>query len=298
MNKNLLVFGMLFLTFLVFFAVTIVITVKPVLADVNDTVTIDVNVTQAAAITVWPDTLNWTSVSTGGVGGIKYLTVKNSGSLNVSNVYGYVDTLLSEPIRPYSLAYPKNYSAGGVLTIRNETDTKYYFTGRIEWNWTQDIPNHNWGAVTTPIAWGYFRNASNDYIWVLGNGTEGGCNSSDAQFSIESDVDLGTTGTREPLNTFTISASAGEPLSWGYTSVTSGPLVGHCVAASTDCQKIYIYNFDKRSAFGGCGNAEYLRSGNLVPGATIILSLDAWVPNGYPAGFLNQTILTIYATST
>jgi hypothetical protein len=28
------------------------------------------------------------------------------------------------------------------------------------------------------------------------------------------------------------------------------------------------------------------------------LSLDAWVPNGYPAGFLNQTVLTIYATST
>jgi len=299
MNRRLLVF-ISFLVFLVFFAVFTIINIEPVFAYVNTTVAIDVNVTQAASITVWPQTLNWTSVNTGGTGGIQYLTVKNAGSLNVSNIYAYVDTLSSEPVRPYGLAYSKNYSAGGVITLKNETDSKLYFAGRIEWNWTQDIPNHLWTSAlttSTAAAWGYFRNASSDYVWVLGNTTGGRCNESNSQFSIETDVDLGTQATRTPDNTFTLTASSNDPENWAYASITSGPLAGHCVAATTDCKKIYIYNFDKRSAFTGCTNAEYLQAANLVPGYTIILSLDAWVPNGYPAGFLNQTIMTIYATS-
>ena len=295
MHTNKLVFGLL--VFVFFVAIASQVVIKPVLADVNDTVTIDVNVTQVASITVWPETLNWTSVSTGGVGGVKYVNVKNTGSLNVSQIYAYVDTLITEPVRPYGLAYAKNYSAGGVITLMNETDSKYYFAGRLEWNWTQDIPNNDWSAVTTPVSWGYFRNTSSDYVWVLGSGTDDRCNESDAQFSIESDVDLGTTATRTPANTFTMSTSAGNPEEWGYTSITTGPLAGHCVAAYYDCSKIYIYNFDKRSSFSGCSNAEYLQAANMVPGYSIILSLDAWVPNGYPAGFLNQTILTVYATS-
>jgi hypothetical protein len=294
MHNKTLVFGFLLLVFFVVTASLVV--VKPVMADANDTVTIDVNVTQVAAITVWPDTLNWTSVSTGGVGGVKYVNVKNTGSLNVSQIYAYVDTLATEPVRPYGLAYAKNYSAGGVITIKNETDPSYYFAGRVEWNWTQDIPNHDWSAVTTPVAWGYFRNTTNDYVWVLGNGSIN-CNSSDAQFSIETQIDVGTTATRTPDNTFTLTASAGDGKTWSYASITSGPLAGHCVAAYYNCQKIYIYNFDKRTNFTGCSNAEYLQSANMVPGNTMILSLDAWVPNGYPSGFLNQTVLTVYATS-
>jgi hypothetical protein len=266
------------------------------LADATGNVTIDVNVTQTASITVWPDTLNWTSVNAGGVGGVQYVNVKNTGSLNVSQIYAYVDTLSSEPVRPYGLTYAKNYSAGGVITIKNETDPKYYFAGRVEWNWTQDIPTHSWAAVTTPVSWGYIRNTTNDYVWVLGNGTVG-CNSSNAQFSVETDVDLGTIGTRTPDNTFTLTNSAGDGERWSYASITTGPLAGHCVAAYYNCQKIYIYNFDKRTNFTGCSNAEYLQSSNLVSGNTMILSLDAWVPNGYPSGFLNQTILTVYASS-
>ena len=291
MNQKLLV--VILLVFLTFFAVCTTITLKPVLADANDTVTIDVNVTQAASITVWPETLNWTSINTGEAGGVKYLTLKNAGSLNVTEIYAYVDTLITEASRPYGSADPKSYSAGGVITLKNETDSKYYFAGRIEWNWTQDIPNHDWSAVNpSPIAWGYFRNTSNDYVWVLGNGTT---NCTDGKFSIETDIDLGTLATRTPGNTFTLIPNSDK--NWGYASVTSGPLNQHCVAAYYDCSKIYIYNFDKRSNFTGCTGAEYLQAANLVPGYTIILSTDAWVPNGYPAGYLNTTTLTVYATA-
>ncbi|MBN2202769.1 MAG: hypothetical protein JW700_01090 [Candidatus Aenigmarchaeota archaeon] len=269
----------------------------PAFADSSDTVTVDVNVSEASSITVLPATLNWTDIASGQAGGTKYLNIKNTGSLNVSEIYAYVDTLITEPVRPYGLAYPTNYSAGSVITLKNETDTGYYFAGRIEWNWTQDIPNNDWSAVTDPVAWGYFRNASSDYVWVLGNGTTG-CNDTDAEFAVEYDVDLGTTATRTPES---IGAADDGDDEWSYFSVSdaSSPLDTYCVAAYYDCTKVYIYHYDQRTSpnFAGCGLSSYLQEANLTPGYSIILEVDAWVPSGYPSGYLNTTTLTVYASS-
>lgn len=296
MNQKLKTLGVLFLAFLVFFIGITFIEMETVLAaNVADTVTIDVNVTQWASITVWPETLNWTTVSTGSAGGLQYLTIKNVGSLNVSQIYSYVDTLTTEASRPYGSGDPKSYSAGGVITLKNETDSNYYFAGRIEWNWTQDIPNHVWDVIS-PVAWGYFRSTNNDYVWVLGNGTAGRCNETGAQFKIESDTDLGTANERTPdVDGGTVQTGT----DWGYFTISSSPLTEYCVAAYYNCSKIYIYHFDKRTNpnFGTCSNSAYLQVAILVPGYTMILTLDAWVPNGYPAGFLNTTTLTVVATS-
>jgi len=232
--------------------------IQLVIADDTATVTIDVNVTETESITVAPTYINWTLVATGSAAGYRNLTVKNAGSLNVSDIYAYVDTLDDETSRPYGSGDPSDFAAGGVLTLRNETTTSgglnsgYYFAGRIEWNWTQDIPTHDWSNVDSPVAWGYFRNTSNDYVWVLGNGTAPDgisiyCNDTGSQFSIETDVDLGTLPTRTPDNTFAIKASTNDGDTWGFTNITSGPLSGHCLAAYYDCTFIYIYKFDQRS---------------------------------------------------
>jgi hypothetical protein len=301
MDRKLLVFGGAFFVFFVFLLVGAIITSTPVLADVNDTVTIDVNVTEAASIVVVPETLNWTGVSTGQTGGLKQLNIKNAGSINVSQIYAYIDTLESEPSRPYGSGNPLDFSAGGVIALENETDPGYFFAGRIEWNWTQDIPNHDWTAVddVDAIAWGYFRNTSSDYVWVLGNGTAGRCNETGTQFAVEHEVDLGTTATRSPEAT-SINRDGGDG-NWSYFSVNDAgsPLYQYCVASYWDCSKIYIYHYDKRTdpSFTTCANSAYLQETNLTPGYTIILDVDAWVPNGYPAGYLNTTVMTIYASS-
>jgi len=294
MNKKLLVLGVLFIVFLIAIFEFPVITA----ADTNNNVTLDVNVTASASIVIIPNYLNWTGVQTGTAAGYKNLTVKNAGSVNVSAIYAYIDTLIDETARPYGSDDPASFAAGSVITIRNETDTKYYFVGRIEWNWTQDIPNHDWTAVTSPRSWGYFRNTSSDYVWVLGNASDGFCNTTGAQFSIESDVDLGNLETRTPANTFSLTASAGSPSLWSYASITSGPLNFHCVAAFNDCSKIYIYDFDKRTNFTGCTGSDYMFSGNLAPGQTFMPRVDAWVPNGIPSGNMTTATLTFYATST
>jgi len=301
MNQKLLVFGVAFLAFLVFFAVSTIITPILVFADANDTVLIDVNVTEKAVITVIPATLNWTSVETGEVGGYENLTVKNIGSLNVSQIHGYLDTLETEQSNPYGSGNPLDYSAGGVIAIRNDSNTQYFFAGRIEWNWTQDIPNHNWAAVTSPAAWGYHRNTSNEYVWVLGNGTGGFCNNSATDFAIEEDQDDGSQSARTPVTTY-IGAPDSSDANWTYFSISGGSVHDdYCVATYYDCKKIYFYRYDKRTApynFSGCtANSHYLYEGNLTPGDTTLLRVDAWVPAGYPAGYLNTTTLTIYASS-
>jgi hypothetical protein len=273
--------------------------------NANDTVIIDVNVSSISQITLLPATLSWTGVGAGTAGGHKNITVKNTGSLNLTQIYAYVDTLVNESTRPYGSGDPGRYSAGGVLTIRNETDTTYFYLGRIQWNWTQDIPNHNWGNVTSPIAWGYFTNLTDDYVWVLGNGTAGYCNNTTTQFAIEDNADVGTVATRTP-DKASITLN-GNDTNWTYFSVNraTSSLYQYCVAAYYDCSKIYIYKFDKRNSnpnFAGCsGNADYLYSGSgaegpLMPGSTIILKVDPWVPYGTPAGNLNTTTLTVVAT--
>jgi hypothetical protein len=289
MNEKVILIFILLAISIAFLLSTISITV---FAAASNTTDVDVNVSTVSQITLYPNYLNWTQVIVGTAGGHKNITVKNTGSVNVTSIYGWVDTLEDETTRPYGSGDPASYAAGGVLTLMNETVSKYFYLGRIEWNWTQDIPSHDWSAVTTPIAWGYFRNMSNDYVWVLGNGTAG-CNDSDAQFSYETDIDLGTISTRKPDNTFTLTTATNNA-NWSYAQITSGTLAGHCIAAFYNCQKVFIYKFDKRSNFTDCG--KYIYGDQLAPGKTIILRVDAWIPRGIPAGNLTRATITLEAT--
>ncbi len=295
MNQNLLVFG-IFVVFIV-----ILVSVAITIADTSDTVALDVNVTETASISIIPTYLNWTQVATGTVGGYRNLTIKNAGSLNVSNLSAYLDTITDEPSRPYQSGDPSAFAAGGVITMSNDT-TNYYFVGRLEWNWTEEISDHDWSAVSSPVSWGYHRNTSKDYVWVLGNGTPpvgdpSGiyCNNS-AQFAIETDEDLGTTATRTPINAISLTTSTGSS-DWAYGAVTAGTLSGHCVAANVNCDKIYIIKYDRTANFTDCTNTEYFYNGNLTPGNTFTIRVDAWVPNGIPSGNMSQATLTIYAIS-
>jgi hypothetical protein len=272
-----------------------------VLAAENYT-TMDVNVTELSQITLHPTYLNWTQIIAGTRGGSKNITVKNTGSVNVSQIYAYVDTLTDEYERPYQSSNSTKYAAGGVVTIKNETDAKFYYLGKIEWNWTEDISSHNWIAVVNPVSWGYFRNLTNSYVWLVGNGTPPAadptgiyCNDTGTELAIEDDIDTGDPTTRYPDDT-SITRNAGDA-NYGYFSVNrdTAPLYQHCVAVATNCQKIYIYNFDQRTSpnFAGCTEADHLYYGNLTSGDTIILKVDPWVPWGYPAGNLSQATLTV-----
>jgi len=262
----------------------------------SDSATVFVNVTAASEIAVSPTTLNWTNLQPGSSGTTQLLDITNTGSTNVSNIYAYVDTLTDETSRPYGNPDASAYAAGGVIVFKNETYNKFFFAGRIEWNWTEDISNLDTSGVTSPVAWGFFKNTSYEYVWLVGNGTNGFCNETGAQFAIEDDVDQGTTETRTP-DASNINFDGGD-VNYGYFSINraTAPLYESCVAVSADCTKIYIYKYDKRSGFSNCVNSVYIQSSNLVPQQTHTLTLNAYIPKGIPSGDLATATFTVVAS--
>jgi hypothetical protein len=268
------------------------------------TVTVDVSVSSLSEITVSPTYLTWGSIMLGTVGADKLLDIKNTGSENVTNMYAYIDTLTDETTRPYGSSNPASYAAGGVIILRNETGyepNNNTFAGRIEWNWTEDVSNKDLSNLSTPVGWGFFKNASQEYFWAISNGTNstengpGLCNQTGAQFAIEDDKDLGYALTRTP-NTEDIpfDGTAGD---WGIFSIqrASSPLNGSCVAVNYSCNKIYIYKYDKRSGLTSCTNSRYIKQDALIPSAIQTLTLNTFIPKGIPVGNLTTATLTIVA---
>ena len=278
----------------VWFALAI-LSISSIAFAAEDTVTVDVNVATVAQLTVIPEILSWSDINPGTTGTVQSLNIKNTGSVNLTYIYAYVDTLTDEATRPYGYDDPLMYAAGGVIVFKNETYDKFFFAGRLEWNWTEDVGNDDLSAITSPVAWGFFKNTSYEYYWALGNGTDGFCNNTGAQFAIEDDVDNGTVETRTPTTTDIILQTGTD---WGYFSINraSAPLYESCVAAYYDCSKIYIYRYDKRTGFASCGNPNYIQAPNLVPGETHTLTLNVYIPLGIPFGNLNTSTFTVYAT--
>lgn len=263
----------------------------------TDTVTVDVSIATISQITVTPETLTFSGINPGQSGEEKSLNIRNTGSVNVTNIYAYVDTLTDETTRPYGSDDPSKYAAGGVIVFKNETYNKFFNAGRLEWNWTEDISNLEKGGVTSPVAWGFFKNTSYEYVWLLGNGTNGYCNNTGAEFAISYYADNGTVETRTPQAT-NIEYDGGDE-NWGYFSVKEddAPIYESCVAVYHDCTKIYIYAYDKRSGFATCDNSRYIQSGNLPPGNIHTLTLNVYIPLGVPDGSLNTATLTVVASS-
>ena len=277
----------------------ILVTVAPVLGEeTTDEITVNVTVAPVAEITVAPNYLEWANLNPGSAGTPQVVEVKNTGSLSVNNLYIYASTLNDEATRPYGTSDPSRYAAAGVIVVSNETNGVPVFVGRIEWNWTQDLSNKDFSAITSLKAWGFYKNTSFEYVWAVGNGTDGLCNNTGAQFAIEDDPDAGTVATRTPT-TNGITMNEGDA-NFGYFSVSNRAAFGNlpvCVAVSADCTKIYIYKYDKRQGFGSCSNSEYLTTRTFAPGDIYVIPyLNAFIPKGIPAGVLKLGTLTVVAS--
>ena len=269
-------------------------------AETTANITVNVTVLAVAEITVVPNYLNWTLYP--GVAGIQqWVEVKNTGSINVSNLYIYASTLDDETVRPYGTGDPSKYSAASVIVVRGDEGNAPQFVGRLEWNWTSDISNKDFSAITNLKAWGFYKNTSFEYVWAVGAGSDGFCNSTEAQFAIEDDPDMGTVATRTPTTSGVV--RNGGDANFGYFSVSGRAAFGGenvCVAVAADCTKIYVYKYDKRSVpgknFGACSNSAYLTTRTLAPGDMYTIPyLNAFIPKGIPAGILKLGTLTVVA---
>jgi hypothetical protein len=261
---------------------------------------LNVSILAVAEISVIPVALVWTDISPGHTGGIKYLDVRNIGSKTVSNVHTYINTLTVEDSRPYETADVTNYAAGGVIVLISESDygsDYYYYAGRIEWNWTEPVSNTDYSNIPNPVAWGFYRNVTNEYFWAVTNGTGGSCNNSGAKFGITDAIDDGTSSTRKPEITEIIRDGGDAGYSYFSINRIGSPLYHYCVAVNATCNKIYIYRYDKRSGFSTCSNSKYLTPGNLYPGEVERVRTDVYLPYGIPDGQLSEATITFSATT-
>jgi hypothetical protein len=279
----------------------------------SDNSTISVIIEAIAEITVSPPSLSW-SVPPCRSAGIKYLDIRNTGSLNVSQLHAYMSTLDNETIRPYGTDDPSNYAATSMIVLRNETNASMYWGGRVEWNWTEDISNKDLSGLGTGAcdanadncSWGFIRNTSYEYMWAISNGSsllDGNepafCNYSNAQLALESDVDNGTVESRTPSTSGI--TNDGADSNWSYFSIdTPGHLLeDHCVAVSWNCSKLYIYKYDKRTAsstnFDTCANSDYVQVTNTTPYDVHTMTLDVYAPCGIPDGALSTGIIYLEA---
>ena len=266
-----------------------------------NTTTMNVSIEAIGKIELLPDFINWSGGDPGTATGEQTVEIRNIGSINVTNIYAYYNTLEVESTRPYNSDEASSYASGGVIVMRNQSEASIYFNGRIEWNWTNTISNLNTDNVNDPVAWGFFKNTSNEYVWLIGNGTDGDgnpcCNDTGTQFALEDDIDTGTEGTRTPLPTdFETPDNVGD--NWSVFSIdrATAPLYGYCVAVYKDCTKIYIYKYDWRSDFPACDLRGYVEDVIAPSGESEILTLDAYIPKGLPDGNMSSTVLTVFTS--
>jgi hypothetical protein len=304
MHKN-VAFSVYVLVFLLGILISLPFTA---FGQASDNSTIDVTIQSIAEITVSPDSLAF-SVAPCDHTNTQLLDITNTGSLNVSRLESYVDTIENESTNPYGLDDNTLYAATSLLTVRNETNSDIFFAGRLEWNYTQAISNGVLSGVsscTNPglsgnCSWGFIKNTSIEYMWAAGNGTGGYCNDSSAQIAIEDDADDGSAGTRTPTIASITYEDADPYFAYFRIDRATQPLLfDTCVALSWNCSKIYLYKFDKRTTpynMGSCANAAYVQYDNLVPGVTHTMTINAYAPCGIPDGALKQGNIYIVAQS-
>ena len=272
-------------------------------ADAN--ITVNVSIGTLSQISVNPTFINWTNIIPGTAGGLQQIEVTNSGSVNVTNLYVYTNTLAVEDDRPYSGSDPTQYSSTGLVVIRNNTNTTLYFAGRIEWNETQNLSNSDFSAVSTVdstlSSFGFFRNASYEYVWAVGsNSTTGWCNGTatigGVSFALESDTDTGTVATRTPTTAGI--TKDGADAQWTYFRINrAGHILNdHCVAVNRTCDKIFVYKYDRRSGFNTCTNSQDSNPAPIVPGGAHTFTVNVHVPNGLPLGNLSSSVLIFTAS--
>jgi len=266
-------------------------------AITNDTVEISVNVTSLSEIVVSPNYLEWLNIQPTQAGSIKTVDVKNTGSVNFTKLWAYVDSYAEEVNNPLGQGNPLLYAAGSFLVLTNETgETGYRFVNRMEWNETEK-PTGMTLSPSDSVSWGYFRNLTDIYLWNFNDSaTEGEClNGSQMQFKIKTVAESLINPDRN-MNSNTVTGTFEENTTeWSSWTFGSGPLANYCVYIHKDCKKMMITQWDWNTTLPSCSKRKYITQEVFTTNAIHTLGLTILVPKGVPVGNTTSSTLTIIA---
>jgi hypothetical protein len=250
-----------------------------------------VNVSSAASMTVSPSALSWTNISTGNNGSDQTITITNTGSTTLTNIYASVNSYVIESTNPVGTNDRTKYSSGSFLVLRNTSGTTYYFVDRMEWNDTtlySSIVNKNANGVS----WGKYYNKTQFWIWELRKDAGNNCSTSGALY---------VQGTQGSLDLTSATSAAGIANStnneWSTWNITTGPLSDYCIGVKWNCQGIMIYRWDFNSSLPSCNNKRYIND-TLLVGDSLQMVANVFVPTGIPAGDIGSSNSTLTITAT
>jgi hypothetical protein len=268
-------------------------------ATTTGSVTIAVNISISASITVTPAECVWNQVPSGGAEQTPcQLTVKNTGSVNLTDVYASVNSFAVEGARPYGSS-ASAYASGSFLTLRNSTgDRGYRFVNRLDWNETgPEVPSGFYAAGA--VSWGYFRNHTKEYLWSLTFSSTNCTNTTGANVTIKSCTDSLCANRNMNSSNVVVASVLSNNLEWSVWNFSTGPLANYCVGVYKDCKKIMVYQWDINGSLPTCGNKEYAYQttdvDRFTPDESFTLNLTVWVPRGIPSGDTTNSTLTITA---
>ncbi|MBI4181839.1 MAG: hypothetical protein HY520_02625 [Candidatus Aenigmarchaeota archaeon] len=279
-------------------------------AESSPNVTVNVTISSFADLTIIPANYTVTGINPGADNAPLNFTIRNTGSTNITNIHAFPDTTDIERASPLDSGNSLFYASTGFIFITNESRTNYSHLGRLEWNLSDNLVSENLNLAGNPanrtFGRGWYRNASNTFLWKVENGTgydgTGGpvgsaCNSTSTLFSIKAHAENSTSGLSRDfavgaIHTGTFVTGIKD---WGLHRITTGPLNEYCVATYFNCSKIYVYKYDKRTNpnFDACTNSRYLRVATLFPGDESFFELFTSVPQGIPSGATTGGKLTI-----
>jgi len=287
--------------------VSLVWTVSFVVANGTDTVLIDINITQEVKIDVSPNSTNWTGQNTGTTTVPHPFEIQNVGSLNISTIDANITNAASQP---YGTGNPSAYNAGDFILL-NTTTVGFRYINKIEFN--ESRPDY----VTPPTGWvegnatgyfGRFRTASDsdigqEYLFFtnMTNGSQGDCAHNGSILIGNNPRTISDTGTTDFTGSdFVIVYTTNNTGStWGIGDIPDTHDLGeYCVAIKDDCSEVKFFHFNKAldTAGNACGEDEYVFNGNLQPGNTTSVWLEAKIPLGVADGDVSQGTLTFIAS--
>jgi hypothetical protein len=259
-------------------------------------VTIYVNVSTTAAISVQPTVLSWLLIAPGNNGTDQTLTITNTGGTAFSTgVYASVNSFAKETSNPLGSTNPTSYASAGFLVLKNATDTTYYFVNRMEWN-DSTITDSVQNKDTYGISWGFLRNMSQNFLWEISKDNASLCLNGSASntmhLHIKTVADTGSN--RDITDSIAIDTFSANTTEWSVWTFSDGPLQNYCAAIARNCQRFMLYRWDKNGTLPSCTNTRYLNA-TLNPSSQLLVTANVWVPSGIPAGDTLNSTLTITA---
>ncbi len=254
----------------------------------NETADVNVEVGTQTAIDLSPAVYNWTTggelattpVLPGDAGEWTNETrgqIENIGSTNLSRVW--FNASQPQTRDPFGTGSRQYYDPGNFLTVSTRQDRDietlqrdlFYFADRLEWNATTELvyvedPDDNQPPNTDNWVYGRFRNASQEYFWMVG--VSGGISSAtDCTGLTFYDGDVAHTKEQ----TGSVDFSGGDPVT--SSAVKTGASATDClvegVTLGTNGNQNYTVAFDY----------DELNQGTSGPDASFNLRLTRWNPD-------------------